>query len=293
MAQQTTLRCPDCNTAHPLSLNPMRLSILVAATALPLVACPNTALSPERNQTRAPSAASSATSIPAMKSNFAANPAQIDPYLWLEDVLGEKSLNWVREHNAVSTSLLKARPEFEPARAKVLEVLNSKDKIPYFKRIGGYVYNLWTDDAHKRGLWRRTTLADYKQPSPNWDVVLDIDVLGSAEKESWVWGGADCLGPAYQRCLLSLSRGGSDATVVREFDLTTKQFIVDGFSLPEAKSEVTWINQDTLLVGTNFGQGSMTKSGYPRIIKQWKRGTPLSTAVSVYEAKEEDVAAFA
>jgi prolyl oligopeptidase len=217
----------------------------------------------------------------------------VDPHLWLEEVLGEKPLAWVRERNAVSTALLTARPEFEPARATVLGILNSKDKIPFFTRVGDFVYNLWTDEVNQRGLWRRTTLADYKHSNPSWEVILDIDALGKLENESWVWGGSNFLGPAYQRCLLSLSRGGSDAAVVREFDLTTKQFVADGFNLPEAKSNVTWVDQDTLLVGSDFGPGSMTKSGYPRIIKRWMRGTPLTSAQIVYEACDEDVSAFA
>lgn len=271
----------------------MRINYFLAVVVLALTACANGSLVTEPSGTSAIAApqSDSPSSIATMHSNSSAPDA--DNYLWLEDVLGEKPLNWVREHNAVSTGLLKARPEFEPARAKVLEILNSKDKIPYVHRIGDFVYNLWTDETHQRGLWRRTTLADYTGPSPNWEIVLDIDALGKAEKESWVWGGANCLGPTYQRCLLSLSRGGSDAKVVREFDLGTKQFVAGGFALPEAKSEVTWIDKDTLLVGTDFGPGSMTKSGYPRIIKQWTRGTPLTAASTVYEAKEEDVYAFA
>jgi len=219
--------------------------------------------------------------------------APTDPYLWLEEVLGEKPLAWVRERNAVSTTLLKARPEFEPARSKVLEILNSKDKIPYIHRMGDHVYNLWTDEKNKRGLWRRTTLADFKNANPKWETVLDIDALGKAEDKSWVWGGANCLAPAYQRCLVSLSPGGSDAKVVREFDLTTKQFVANGFTLPEAKSITAWLDQDTLLVGTDFGSGSMTKSGYPRIIKRWTRGTTLANATSVFEANEGDVRAYA
>jgi len=271
----------------------MRSNYFLAVITLALTACANGLLVTEPGGTSAIAAPQfdSPSSIATMHSNSTAPDA--DNYLWLEDVLGEKPLNWVRAHNAVSTGLLKARPEFEPARAKVLEILNSQDKIPYFERIGDFVYNLWTDEAHQRGLWRRTTLADYKRPHPAWETVLDIDALGRAEKESWVWGGVDCLGPTYQRCLLSLSRGGSDAKVVREFDLVTKQFVAGGFELPEAKSEVTWIDKDTLLVGTDFGPGSMTKSGYPRIIKQWTRGTPLTVASTVYEARDEDVYAFA
>ncbi|MCF8210693.1 MAG: S9 family peptidase, partial [Rhodoferax sp.] len=190
-------------------------------------------------------------------------------------------------------SQVKARPEFEPARSKVLEILNSKDKIPYIHRMGDHVYNLWMDENNQRGLWRRTTLNDFKNPNPKWETVLDIDALGKAEKQSWVWGGANCLAPAYQRCLVSLSPGGSDAKVVREFDLITTQFVASGFTLPEAKSDTTWVDQDTILVGTDFGPGSMTKSGYPRIVKRWARGTSLASAATVYEGKESDVRVYA
>jgi prolyl oligopeptidase len=216
-----------------------------------------------------------------------------DPYQWLEDIEGARSIEWVKKQNDRSTKILQARPEFEPSRQKTLELLNSKDKIPYFRRIGNFVYNLWTDQKNQRGLWRRTTLAEYQKPLPAWETVLDVDALGQAEKESWTWGGADCFAPDYRRCLISLARGGSDAVVVREFDLTTKSFIAGGFSLPEAKSDLAWKDENTIYVGTDFGQGSMTKSGYPRVIKEWRRGTPLASAVKVFEVKESDVSASA
>ncbi len=214
-----------------------------------------------------------------------------DPYQWLEDVEGARSIEWVKKQNDRSTKILKARPEFESSRQKTLELLNSKDKIPYFRRIGNFVYNLWTDQKNQRGLWRRTTLAEYQKPLPAWENVLDVDALGQAEKESWTWGGADCFAPEYRRCLISLARGGSDAVVVREFDLTTKSFITGGFSLPEAKSDLAWKDENTIYVGTDFGTGSMTKSGYPRVIKEWRRGTPLASAITVFEVKESDVSA--
>jgi prolyl oligopeptidase len=214
-----------------------------------------------------------------------------DSHIWLEDIQGNRSIDWVNKQNAASTKLLKARPEFEPTRQKTLELLNSEDKIPYFSRVGNFVYNLWTDQQNQRGLWRRTTIAEYQKPHPAWETVLDIDALGKAELESWTWAGANCFAPQYQRCLVSLSRGGSDATVVREFDLVAKKFITDGFSLPEAKSDLAWKDENTLYVGTDFGSGSMTKSGYPRIIKEWQRGTPLNTAVTVFEVQENDVRA--
>ena len=212
-----------------------------------------------------------------------------DPYLWLEDVTGEKALAWVRSQNAVSTNELERLPEFEPIRKRLLAILDSKEKIPYVAKHGAYYYNFWRDEKNVRGLWRRTTLEEYKKPQPTWETVLDLDQLSTAEKENWVWKGYDVLYPTYDRALVVLSRGGADASVVREFDLTTKKFITDGFYLPEAKSSVAWRNRDELYVGTDFGPGSLTSSGYPRIVKQWKRGTPLAEAKTVFEGKTEDV----
>ncbi|MGD9833940.1 MAG: prolyl oligopeptidase family protein [Piscinibacter sp.] len=215
-------------------------------------------------------------------------PAADDPHLWLEEVQGEKALAWVRERNAETLKLLSAREDFAPTRTKLLEVLNSKDRIPAVTRRGNWLYNLWQDATHKRGLWRRTTLAEYRKAQPQWETVLDLDALAAAEKENWVWGGVDCLEPAQRLCMLSLSRGGADAKVIREFDIERKRFVDGGFVLPEAKTDVAWADADTLYVGTDFGSGSMTDSGYPRILKRWKRGTPLAEAKTVFEGRRED-----
>ena len=221
------------------------------------------------------------------------NSAIIDPNLWLEEVQGDKALAWVRERNAVSTALLQAQPVFADNRAKVLGVLNNRDQIPSMSRRGEYFYNFWRDAKNPRGLWRRTDLEEYRKVLPKWDVLLDLDALGKAENENWVWGGSDCLAPDYNRCLISLSRGGADAKVTREFDIAKREFVKDGFNLPEAKSQLDWVDIHTVYVGTDFGSGSMTQSGYARIIKRWKRGTPISEAQLMYEGKESDVAAFA
>ena len=221
------------------------------------------------------------------------NSANMDPNLWLEEVQGDKALAWVRERNAVSTALLQAQPLFADNRAKVLDVLNNRDQIPRVTRRGDYLYNFWRDSKNPRGLWRRTHLEEYRKVQPKWDVLIDLDALGKAENENWVWGGSDCLAPDYNRCLISVSRGGADAKVTREFDIAKREFVKDGFYLPEAKSQLDWVDINTVYVGTDFGPGSMTRSGYARIIKRWKRGTPISEAQFVYEAKESDVAAFA
>ena len=219
-----------------------------------------------------------------------AQEAGDDPFQWLEEVQGEKALAWVNQQNARSTKLLEARREFKPIFTRTLEILDSRDKIPAPDLLGETVYNFWRDDAHERGIWRRTSLASYRTAAPQWETVLDVDALAKAEGKAWVFHGADCLPPANVRCMVSLSPGGSDAAVRREFDTATKQFVPGGFSLPEAKSNVAWRDEETLWVGTDFGPGSLTASGYPRIVKLWKRGTPLSAARTVFEGRTEDVA---
>jgi prolyl oligopeptidase len=218
--------------------------------------------------------------------------ADDDQFQWLEDVQGEKALAWAKEQNALTTKVLAARPEYEPIYKRTLEILDSKERIPEPKLYGDTVYNFWKDDAHERGIWRRTTLASYRTAAPEWETVLDVDALGKAEGKAWTFHGADLLPPAFERCLISLSVGGSDAFELREFNTKTKQFVTGGFFVPEAKSSVTWLDENTLWVGTDFGPGSLTTSGYPRIVKLWKRGTPLSEAKTIYETKAEDVGAF-
>lgn len=212
-----------------------------------------------------------------------------DPYLWLEDVTGDRALAWVKEQNAQSTRELESSPDFDPLRQRLLSILDSKEKIPYVAKHGAFYYNFWRDAKNVRGLWRRTSLQEFKKSDPAWEVVLDLDQLSAAEKENWVWKGYTVLYPTYDRCLIVLSRGGADAVVTREFDLTTKEFAPNGFYVPEAKSEAAWRNRDALYIGTDFGPGSLTSSGYPRIIKEWKRGAPLAEAKVVLEGKPEDV----
>ncbi|MEQ4574647.1 MAG: prolyl oligopeptidase family serine peptidase [Gammaproteobacteria bacterium] len=219
----------------------------------------------------------------------AEDAVQNDPYAWLEDVTGEKPLEWVKAQNARTEARLASTPAFKQMESSIREVLDSDAKIPGVQKIGEYYYNFWKDKQHPRGLWRRTTLAEYRKADPQWETVLDLDALNKAEGENWVWHGADCLRPKYQRCLIALSRGGADADVTREFDLASKQWVKDGFFRPEAKGGLGWIDQDTVYVYTDFGDGSMTSSGYPRIVKRWKRGTPLDSAAVVYEGKPTDM----
>jgi prolyl oligopeptidase len=216
-----------------------------------------------------------------------------DPYRWLEDVTGERALSWVRERNAETMAELASGARFEALRAEIREVLDSTDRIPYITRRGEYRYNFWRDREHPRGLWRRTTLAEYCKEAPEWDILLDIDALARDEDENWVYHGAQHLRPDYRLALISLSRGGADASVVREFDIESREFVTDGFMLPEAKTTVAWIDADHLYVATDFGPGTLTTSGYPRTVRQWRRGTPLSEAQLVFEGKPDDVSVSA
>jgi len=215
-----------------------------------------------------------------------------DPYLWLEEIAGEEQLDWVRGHNEPTIDEF-SDERFELMRTEALEVLDTDARIPYVRRRGEYLYNFWRDAANPRGLWRRTTLDSYLTDDTGWDVIVDVDELARADEENWVWAGADVIEPDHSRALISLSRGGSDAAVVREFDMATRQFVAGGFELPEAKSHVTWEDPDTVLVGTDFGPDSMTESGYPRIVKRWQRGQPLSEAATVFTGPATDVIASA
>ncbi|MEU2662177.1 prolyl oligopeptidase family serine peptidase [Micromonospora sp. NPDC007220] len=217
-----------------------------------------------------------------------------DAYLWLEDLDGADAARWVRDRNAETVAALTGGEAFEALRAELRQVLDADDRIPYPGWRGDHLYyNFWTDAARPRGVWRRTTLEQYRRPEPEWDVLLDLDALAAEEGENWVWGGATVLRPGYGRALLSLSRGGGDAVVVREFDLDRRVFVEDGFTLPEAKSDVGWIDADQIYVATDFGPGSLTSSGYPRVVKRWRRGTPLAEAETVHEGHADDVAVWA
>ncbi|MEV4758844.1 prolyl oligopeptidase family serine peptidase [Micromonospora sp. NPDC049559] len=219
--------------------------------------------------------------------------ADEDGYLWLEELDGERAAHWVQDRNAESVAALTAGSRFDGLVGELRQVLDAADRIPYPVWRGEHLYNFWKDERHPRGLWRRTTLDQYRRPEPDWEPVLDLDALAEREAENWVWQGATVLRPGYRRALVSLSRGGSDATVVREFDLVERDFVADGFALPEAKTDVGWIDFDHVYVGTDFGSGTLTESGYPRLVKRWRRGTPLAEATVVYEGRAEDVSVFA
>jgi prolyl oligopeptidase len=218
---------------------------------------------------------------------------ETDPFLWLEDVEGEKALAWVRVQNERSLKLLQADARYEDLHAKALTILEAKDRIPYPGLRAGALYNFWQDEVNVRGVLRRTTVDGYSADAPAWETVLDIDALAKTENANWVYKGSSCLRPAETRCLVTLSDGGKDAVEVREFDVTTKAFVDGGFRLPAGKQSVSWLDADTLYVGRDWGPGTMTESGYPFISKLWKRGTKLEEAQEVFRGKQTDVSAGA
>jgi len=218
--------------------------------------------------------------------------AQEDPYLWLEDVMGDKAVAWVKEQNARTQPVLEATADYRELYERFLAIYTSRERIPGVTKRGTYLYNYWQDATYPRGIIRRTTLAEYRKKEPAWETVLDITKLSEDEKQPWVYKAITCLYPEYRRCLVSLSRGGADAVEVREFDSVTKEFVKDGFFAPESKGGVAWRDADTIYVARDFGPGTLTKSGYPRVVKEWKRGTPLAEAKLLYEAREDDVGAW-
>ncbi len=215
-----------------------------------------------------------------------------DPYIWLEEIQGERALAKVDQWNADTEAVLTAQPEYPLAKAWAKQILDDTRQIALPDAIqGDMVTNLWRDADNPRGLWRIASLESYMAGAPEWRVLIDVDKLGEDEGQSWVWHGANCLAPDYARCLIALSPGGTDADVVREFDVTAGRFVDGGFTLPEAKSNVAWFDEDTLFVGTDEGEGSLTDSGYPRLVKLWDRGTDFSTARQIAEGEQADISA--
>ncbi len=213
-----------------------------------------------------------------------------DPYLWLEDVGGAQAMAWVKAENAKTLGVLEKDPRFEGLYADALRIAEAKDKIPAPEILDGRIYNFWQDADHVQGLWRRTSVADYAKPAPAWTTVIDVDALAKAEGKHWVWEGANCREPEERDCIVSLSDGGEDAVTAREFDLQTDGFVKGGFVLPTSKQDVTWEDKDHLLVGRDWGRGTMTESGYAYIVKRVTRGQPLDRAVEVFRGSPKDVA---
>ncbi|TIO75254.1 MAG: S9 family peptidase [Mesorhizobium sp.] len=213
-----------------------------------------------------------------------------DPFLWLEDRDGKEALDWVHRQNAVTVAELQGDPSYQPAFETALDLMTAEDNIPVGAALAGHVYNFWQDKTNALGLWRRTTVASYKTDKPDWETIIDFDQLSAKEGVKWVFGGASRLYPDFDRCLLSMSPDGGDASEMREFDIATKSFIADGFRAPASKSGFSWLDKDTVIVAAAFEDGDKTQSGYPRVIKLWRRGTKLEDATPVFEAEKQHLA---
>ncbi|MDP3493071.1 MAG: S9 family peptidase, partial [Hyphomonadaceae bacterium] len=234
-------------------------------------------------------AAEPASPAPHMPKDLAPDTVKAaDEFLWLEDVNGKKSLDWVKEQNAKTDAVLKGDPRYEIFRKEALAILTAQDRTPEPTFRDDGVDNFWQDAKQVRGVWRHTTLESYRSDNPKWQTVLDIDALAKREKKNWIYKGADCLAPEETRCLVSLSDGGKDAVVVREFNTVEKKFVSNGFSLPEGKHRIAWMDNDTILVATDFGPGTLTESGYPYIVKALNRGQKLANAVEVFKGSARD-----
>ena len=237
----------------------------------------------------APAIAQTPPNPPLVEGGFATTDAT-DPYLWLEEIDGERAMAWVEEHNSRSLGVLQGDPRYEGLHEQALALVQARDRIPSpgFTH-DGMIDNFWQDATHVRGVWRRTTIDSYRTDAPEWETILDIDALSEAEGKNWVYKGASCLPPEERLCLISLSDGGKDAVVIREYDSEARAFVEGGFELPESKGGATWIDADTLLIARDFGEGSLTSSGYPMIVKRLRRGQTIDQAETLFTGQPSDV----
>ncbi|MET3579583.1 prolyl oligopeptidase [Mesorhizobium robiniae] len=214
-----------------------------------------------------------------------------DPFLWLEDRTGKEALDWVHRQNAVTTGELQGDPSYQAAFQTALDLMTAEDNIAVGSALNGHVYNFWQDETNVLGLWRRTTVASYKTDKPQWETIIDFDMLSAKEGVKWVFSGASRLYPDFTRCLLSMSPDGGDASEMREFDIDTKSFVEGGFRAPASKSGFGWLDKDTVIVSAAFEEDEKTQSGYPRVVKLWQRGARLEDATPIFEAQKQDLAA--
>ena len=234
--------------------------------------------------------------MPSVAQDAAATPeaGSDDPYLWLEEIHGERAMEWVEEHNERSLATLQGDPRYQGFYDEALAILQATDRIPApgFSR-GGHIDNFWQDADHVRGIWRRTTMDGYRSQGAEWETILDFDALAEAEGENWVYKGASCLMPEERYCLVSLSDGGRDAVTIREYDSVERRFVDGGIVIPEGKTSVDWLNRDTLFLGYDYGEGTMTDSGYPNTVRVWTRGQPLDQAREIFRGETTDVSSSA
>jgi len=223
----------------------------------------------------------------------AVTASETDKYAWLEDVSGDRSMTWVKAENERSAKVLEADPRYAEYLSEATKVAEDPRRLALPDLEGDEVYNFWQDAEHVRGILRKTSVADYQTAAPKWQPVLDYDALAAKDNVKWVREGMECRYPEDMDCMVKLSAGGEDAETDREFDLKTGKFVESGFVLPHSKQDVAWVDKDTLLVGRDWGAGTMTTSGYPFVVKEWKRGTPLESAKEVFRGQASDISAGA
>ena len=233
-------------------------------------------------------ATSAAVAAPDLPS---AAPGAPDPFAWLEDIHSPRALDWVKAQNARTAAVLESDPRYDLFRRQALAIFTAKDRIPRPDFLGEGVQNFWQDDAHVKGLWRRASLSDFDRPDPAWETLIDLDALSKAEGKNWIFKGATCLPPEDRLCLVRLSDGGGDAVEVREYDTRTRAFVPGGFRFAIGKQTVSWLDADTLLIARDFGEGTLTTSGYPFVVKELKRGQALAEAREVFRGEATDVSA--
>jgi prolyl oligopeptidase len=253
-----------------------------------LTAPPRFALLPGLLAAALAAVALAAAEEPSPTTVFAGTDAS-DPYLWLEDVDGERALDWVRAHNAATGKKLASQPLYQELRREAKAALDSPSRLPAVQQMGEWIYNFWKDDRHPRGIFRRTTLEELRKAEPAWETVLDIDELAKREGKPWVFHGMNCLPPEHRECYVSLSPGGGDADEVREFDPVKLAFEPEGFAVPTAKTAIAWRDAGSVFLGPDLGPESLTESGYPRTVRLWKRGTPIASASLLFEGKADSV----
>jgi prolyl oligopeptidase len=261
---------------------------VILVLAVGVLAC-----APVTKMKNAPTSAGGGTATAAPSSSSTATSPPDDPFLWLEEVEGERAMAWVKAQNAKSLGVLQSDPRYQRFHDATLKIVEATDRIAFPQFRGRWIYNFWQDPTRVRGVLRRTTLDSYRSPAPSWETVLDIDDLAKREDANWVYQGINCLPPEHRHCLVSLSNGGKDANQLREFDAETKSFVTGGFHLPESKGGASWVDANTLLVSRDFGAGTLTKSGYPFIVKQLHRGQKLEDAKEIYRGEPTDVSAGA
>ncbi len=215
-----------------------------------------------------------------------------DPYLWLEEIDGERALAWVEAENAAILARF-GDARFAADRDILTAIFDRPDNIPVIARRSARVFNFWKDAAHSRGLWRATTLDSFRSTTPEWEILLDLDGLSAREGEDWTWSGATTIPGSHDRAIVMLSRGGADAVVLREFDLSAREFVPGGFFLPEAKGGAAWLDRDTLLLSSALGEGMATNSGYARTVRLWRRGDDPLAAPVIFATDADHMAVWA